>query len=113
MFSKLFLPKFDNSVGLTFIQLGQLLTRNESLPVKDRFPPSSFILDQNFFDAQLRQAESGINEECAALEQEAAEHQKAVQAILSTFWLEMDEPSRSISVKHTSFEWHIVNYNFI
>jgi len=79
-----------------------LLTRNENLPEKDQFSPSSFILDQDLFDLKLREAENEIREECAALEQEAGEHQKAVQATLSTFWLEMDEPSRSITVKYFS-----------
>lgn len=84
----------------THFQLSQLLARNENLPEKDQFPAASFILDQDFFDFKLGQAENEIRKECATLEQEAGEHQKAVQAILSTFWLEMDDPSRSISVKH-------------
>jgi hypothetical protein len=92
----------ENLIDL-FFQLGQLLSRNENLPEKDQLPPDSFILDQDLFDSKLNQAENEIRKEYAALEKEAEEHQKAVQATLSTFWLEMDEPSRSISVSNIIF----------
>jgi len=78
--------------------LKELLCANENLPEKERFPLEKFILDQDDFDQKLRDAESEIKRECGELEKESQENQKAVQAVLNSFWLDMDQPSRKITV---------------